>query len=92
MGLKTTNYTVSAIGITLENAYAKIGNINIDKSGNAKAIVEVQQTRENAELLEPLELHEVNFTADKTLSIYEQAYLATKANLFSGWQDDIVTE
>ena len=91
MGLKTTNYTISAIGIMLENAYAKVGNIDIDKMGNAKAVIEIQQTRENVELLEPLETHEVNFIADKTLPIYEQAYTAAKT-ILTDWQDDIVAE
>lgn len=91
MGLKTTNYTVWELGITLDNAYAKVQSINLDKSGNAKALIAIQQSREATETLEPLELHEVNFVADKTLPIYEQAYIAAKANGFNQWTDDIIT-
>ena len=89
MGLKTTNYAVSALGITLDTAYAKIGNIELDKVGNAKAVIEIQQSREDAETLNPLETHEFNFIADKTLPIYEQAYLSAKSGMFNAWDDDI---
>lgn len=89
MGLKTENYIVHSLGITLESAYAKIGKLEVDKNGNAKAVVEIQQSRDLAETLEPLEMHEVNFIADKTKPIYEQAYIAAKTALFHNWEDDI---
>ena len=90
MGLKTTNYNVSSLGVTLDAAYAIISDLYVDKQSNAKAVFEVQQSRENAIGLAPLESVEVNFTADKTGAIYTQAYAAGKAQVFSAWQDDIV--
>ena len=89
MGLMTSNYEVSGLGITLSEAYAKVGKIEIDRVGNAKAFLEIQQTREDVETLQSLETHEVNFVADKTQPIYEQAYIAAKSSMFSNWIDDI---
>lgn len=89
MGLKTTNYTVFELGLTIDNAYAKIYSICIDNYGNAKAVIAIQQSRDTIDTLEPLELHEVNFIADKTQPIFEQAYIAAKANGFNLWDDDI---
>ena len=89
MGLKTTNYNVPSLGVTIDAAYALISDLYVDKQGNGKAIFEIQQSRENALGLAPLESVEVNFTADKTGTIYTQAYAAGKAQKFKGWQDDI---
>ena len=89
MGLKTTNYSVPSLGVTLDAAYALISDLYVDKQGNGKAVFEIQQSRENALGLAPLESVEVNFTADKTGAIYDQAYTAGKAQKFNGWQDDI---
>ena len=91
MGLKTTNYNVSSLGVTLDAAYAILGELYLDKCGNGKAVFEIQQSRENAIGLSPIETVEVNFTADKTGSLCEQAYLAGKEQVFSQWQDDIVS-
>ena len=90
MGLKTTNYNVSSLGVTLDTAYAIISELYVDKQGNAKAVFEVQQSRESALGILPIETVEVNFVADKTGEIYAQAYSAGKAQTFSAWQDDIV--
>ena len=90
MGLKTTNYNVASLGVTLDTAYAIISDLYVDKQGNAKAVFEVQQSRENALGLLPIESAEVNFTADKTGAVYAQAYAAGKAQTFSAWQDDII--
>ena len=92
MGLKTTNYTVPSLGVTLDAAYALISDLYIDKQGNAKAIFEIQQSRENALGLAPLESVEVNFNADKTGKVFEQAYTVGKTQKFTGWQDDVVQE
>lgn len=88
MGLKRTNYTVSASGITLPEAYAKVGELYIDHTGAAKAVIHVQASRADCDSKEPLELIEVNFTADKTSNQYEQAYSSAKAGVMSGWSDD----
>ena len=90
MGLKTTNYSVPSLGVTLDAAYALISDLYVDKQGNGKAVFEIQQSRENAIGLSPLESIDVNFTADKTGAIYTQAYAAGKTQKFAGWQDDIV--
>ena len=89
MGLKTTNYNVASFGVMLDTAYAIISELYADKQGNGKAVFEVQQSRENAIGLLPIETVEVNFAVDKTGSLYEQAYAAGKAQVFSAWQDDI---
>ena len=89
MGLKITNYEVKRIGITLSEAYAKIIQIDLDKDGNTKAVLAIQQTREDFESLQALELHEFNFIADKNVAVYYQAYEFAKANGFTAWEDDI---
>lgn len=89
MGLISTNYTITASGITISEAYAKVTDLYIDTAGNAKAVLSIQQSREACETLLPLEQHEVNFIADKTQPIFTQAYNAAKIGLFNGWVDDI---
>ena len=76
MGLKTTNYNVASLGVTLDTAYAIISDLYVDKQGNAKAVFEVQQSRENALGLLPIESAEVNFTADKTGAVYPPCALS----------------
>ena len=88
MGLKTVNYVIPTLGITIDNAYAKIISIIIDKDGNAKAYAGIQQTRDNVENLEPLEIKEVNYIDDKLGNTYELAYIALKS-ILSDWEDDI---
>lgn len=90
MGLKKVNYTVTSLDLVLPTAYAIISKLEVDKMGNGKALFEIQQDRENAENSNPLETKEVNFIADKTGAIYEQAYLAGKADIFVDWEDDII--
>ena len=89
MGLKKTNYEVKSLGITLENAYAKVTSIYIDKVGNAKAILSVQQSREVFKELNYLENIEFNFVNDKIENVFEQAYLTAKQGVFASWEDDI---
>lgn len=88
MGLKTVNYNVTKVGIILENAYAKVVQLEVDKLGNAKALIGVQQSREDVESHELLEEHEVNFVVDKTKNIFDQAYIKAKETVFAGWEDD----
>lgn len=92
MGLKTKNYELKELNITIENAYAKISSLTITSAGKAYAIFNIQQDRESTESLEALEL--INFACDidKTLPVHEQVYIKAKENLFKDWDDDIVIE
>ena len=88
MGLKTTNYTIADKGLTLDTAYAQVESLHTDLAGNCKAFIKVQTSRA-AMSLAALETKEVNLVADKSLPLYEQVYTAAKADMFSGWEDDI---
>ena len=90
MGLKTTNYEVKDLGITIPTAYARIVNIHSDLEGEASVIFEVQQLRENIGVKEALERKYLSMTIDKNLSSYAQAYTKAKEEIFIGWEDNIV--
>ena len=88
MGLKTINYYITTLGITIDTAYAKITNLFLDKDSNCKAIAGIQQTRNDIDSLNILDTKEINFVVDKTLPIYEQAYIKLK-EVLTDWEDDI---
>jgi hypothetical protein len=92
MGLKTTNYTVSDIGITIPNAYARVTNINVGLDGAATAIMEIQQTRSDVGSKPALSIEMVRCDIDKDLPLFEQIYEAAKLDKFNEWDDDIVEE
>ena len=65
MGLKTTNYKVNSLGITLYEAYAKIQKLRLRENNKVDATFVVQTTRENVDSLSPIETREVYFTWDR---------------------------
>jgi succinate dehydrogenase/fumarate reductase-like Fe-S protein len=89
MGLKTTDYFIQNLNLTISTAYCKVTSIRIDKKGNVSCYAEIQQTREDVETLTPLQAINFNFITDKSVNVYEQAYTELKKSL-DGWQDDIV--
>lgn len=90
--IKKNNYDISELGITLPTAYAKIGHVSIDEQGTARAIFNIQQSREDVINKNPLERITVSLSIDKTQPIYSQLYLAAKETKFTDWEDDIVEE
>lgn len=92
MGLKTTNYEVKELGITVPTAYAQITNLFVNKYGTVQAEISVQQTREDVVCNNALETKNLRYDIDKTKHIYTQVYKKAKEELFAGWEDDIVDE
>ena len=78
MGLKTTNYEVKKLGITLPQAYAIIGEIQIGKSGSGYAKMYVQATRDNALNLQALEEKRIDFKWDRKQDIASCIYKSAK--------------
>lgn len=78
MGLKTTNYEVKALGITLPEAYAIIRNIRCDGE-RANVTFAIQSTRAAALEKKPIETKMVSFVWDRSRDIAEQAYEAAKS-------------
>lgn len=78
MGLKTTNYYVKSLGLTLPEAYALISDLRIMRD-NACATFVVQSTRNAAANCKPLETVTVKFKIkDKSANLFEAAYLQAK--------------
>ena len=90
MGLKTTNYHIEDIGITVPNAYAQVTHINVNLDGTATAMVQIQQTREDIGIKAPLSTEMLRCNINKDLPLYTQVYEAAKLNTFKDWEDDIV--
>lgn len=79
MGLKTTNYEVKALGITIPEAYAVVKAIKAER-GNGVATIGVSTTRENAISKQPLETKEIQFSYDIDAdNPVAKAYEAAKA-------------
>lgn len=79
MGLKTNNYEVKKLGITLPRAYALIKNLRIDGE-SAVADFVVQVTRENSIKLQPIETAKVHFKVDRNENPYVTAYRVAKSS------------
>lgn len=92
MGLKTTNYTIQNCNLTIPNAYAQITHLSVNKDGEAHAIFEVQQTRDDIAINDSLENICLSYAIDKEQPIYKQMYEKAKEELFVGWEDDIVEQ
>lgn len=90
MGLKTTNYQIKDLGISIPEAYARLTNININVDGEAFGTFEVHQTREDLIENKPLERIHVNYVIDKKLPLHKQMYEKAKEELFIDWEDDII--
>lgn len=78
MGLKTTNYEVHNLGITLPEAYAKIREMRLRKDNVVDVTFVVQTTRENTERLAPIETRSIHFTWDRKSDLAETAYAEAK--------------
>lgn len=79
MGLKTTNYDVKKLGITLPKAYAVVKNLRIDGE-SAVADFSIQATRENSFKLQPIETARVYFKVDRNENPYVTAYRVAKGS------------
>jgi len=90
MGLKTTNYNIPKLGITISNAYAKITNVLINNSGRADYTISIQQERSDIGVKQDLDRKSYSLPIDKTLPIYDQLYTYAKTHGFENWEDDIV--
>lgn len=90
--IRKKEYTIENLGITIPEAYAKIERLLIDNDGNAHATFNIHQSRENTNNKIPLERKTFSVIIDKTLPIYSQVYISAKNEIFSDWEDDIVTD
>ena len=72
MGLKTTNYEVKKLGITIPEAYA-VADFSLD--GNSCSVtVKIQTSRENAKKLAPIETIHTHFVVDRNKNPFEEVY------------------
>lgn len=78
MGLRTTNYEIKKLGITLPQAYAIIGEVQIAKSGSGFAKMYIQATRDNALNLQALEEKRIDFKWDRKQDIASCIYVSAK--------------
>ena len=92
MVLKTTNYEVKDLGITVPTAYAQVTSLFIDKASNAYADFSIQQNRDDIATKEAFTKESISCTIDKTQPIYTQVYNNAKETIFKDWEDDIVDE
>lgn len=104
MGLKTTNYTIEEIGLTLPEAYAVIRTLNI-YGGKGSAEFVIQASREKAMKLDAIRTIFIEFDVNRNESPFVTAYNLAKSVLtnkkgnhtytqempFYGWQDDFET-
>lgn len=81
MGLKTTNYTVKDLGITLPTAYAIIKEISLSPTDWVNATFIIQSNRANTVNLKPLEIIKINFKWDRKTNIVEMAYNLAKSKI-----------
>ena len=77
MGLKTTNYYVKRIGMTIHNAYAIIKNIHI-RGEYARADFVIYANRLTTFDNEPLETVKVEFALNRNESPFITAYKTAK--------------
>lgn len=92
MGLKTTNYKVEELGITLAEAYAQLEHVSVNLEGRSDALFKIQASRTSMDK-PAIDTKYFSCTVNKDEPIYEQVYIKAKEKgLFDGWEDDIVTE
>lgn len=90
MGLKTNNYNIDGINLTLPTAYAQITHISINLDGTANAMFAIQQNRNMISTNNAIETKHISCSIDKEQPIYSQIYIKAKETLFEGWEDDII--
>lgn len=81
MGLKTTNYKVKDLGITLPTAYAIIKEFSISNDDWCNAIFVIQSDRDNTSKLRPFEVITFNFKWDRKSNPIEKAYNLAKSKI-----------
>lgn len=92
MGLKKSNYPIANLDITLPEAYAICMDVTCEKDGKAFTCFGIFKNREHAldPIFAPIETYNFEFSADKSLPIFTQAYETAKQTKFADWTDDIV--
>ena len=80
MGLKTTNYQVEELGITLPTAYALLKEIKIQNEW-VTAIFVIQKDRATANALKPIEMVQVRFKFVRNENPVETAYNLVKSKM-----------
>lgn len=72
MGLKTKNYEIKKLGITIPEAYA-VADFSLE--GNSCLVtVKIQTSRENAKKLAPIETINTHFVIDRNKNPFEEVY------------------
>lgn len=92
MGLKTTNYEIRELGLTVPTAYAQLAHVSVDLDGSASGIFIIQQARKDIGVKEALGKEFFRCKVDKTKPIHTQIYTAAKERVFTDWEDDIIEE
>lgn len=84
MGLKTTNYFVKNLGISLPNAYAKIRTLVLENDGTVRATFGIQQSRELLDSYSPIEIVSVQTKNvwDRKTPLEKVAYEAVKQETY----------
>ena len=77
MVLKTTNYNVTAKGVTMPEAYAYIRKISIENNSGVAEFA-IQSTRENAQKLTAMDTVKVHFKVNREENPYVTAYNVAK--------------
>lgn len=90
MGLKTNDYNVIDINLTLPTAYAQITNLSVDLKGMASAIFSIQQNRDMISENEAIETKHIRCLINKEQPIHGQIYTEAKKSIFKDWEDDII--
>lgn len=92
MGLKKKNVLISALGITVPEAYAQVESLRVGFDGNCFAKFKIQTSRETMADKSSLDEVLIRTRVDKTLPVYKQVYEYAKKEIFKDWQDDIPEE
>ena len=80
MGLKTTNYTVKELGITLPTAYAILKDIKVQNDW-VTALFVIQRDRETSMTLKPIETVSITFKFNRRENPVETAYNFIKGKI-----------
>ncbi len=77
MGLKTTNFEIKNLGLTLPEAYCILHKLQQNRN-HVTATFAVQATRDKAQTLTPLSTVEVRFSWDRKTDLAQAAYAELK--------------
>jgi hypothetical protein len=87
MGLKTKNYEVKKLGITIPEAYAIIDKIENEKN-SVSIIFGIYASRENADKFKPVETKNIHFVWDRKSDIAVTAYNLAKGQSVHEYEDE----